>query len=155
MHYVTSTISGPALTPDETAALRRLAAYMIPASVEYGVPGADDESIFGNVLAMLGRETNSVRRGLQRVAELSGDPFGDLAPEAKNVVLLKLAASDLPLLSALITVVVRAYYCDDRVMQSLGMEARPPFPQGFAVEQGDWSLLDPVRARGKVYRDAP
>ena len=30
----------------------------------------------------------------------------------------------------------------------------PPFSKGFEVEQGDWSLLDPVRARPKLYRDA-
>jgi hypothetical protein len=34
------------------------------------------------------------------------------------------------------------------------MEPRPPFPEGFEVEEGDWSLLDPVRARPKLYRDA-
>ena len=37
------------------------------------------------------------------------------------------------------------YYRDDRVMVSLGLEARPPFPKGHVLEQGDWSLLDPVR----------
>ncbi|MGH7054344.1 MAG: hypothetical protein ACREFK_16060 [Stellaceae bacterium] len=31
-------------------------------------------------------------------------------------------------------------------MRSLGMEPRPPYPKGFEVESGDWSLLDPVRA---------
>ena len=38
-------------------------------------------------------------------------------------------------------------------MASIGMEPRAPFPNGFDVQQGDWSLLDPVRARGKIYRD--
>jgi hypothetical protein len=154
MHYVTSTSSGPALSADEAAALRRLAAYMIPASTEYGVPGADDEVIFSNILATLGRETGAVRSGLQRLDELAEGVFADLAPDTRNLVLMKLAVSDLPLLSALITVIVRCYYRDDRVMQSINMEARPPFPLGFEVEQGDWSLLDPVRARGKIYRDA-
>jgi hypothetical protein len=37
-------------------------------------------------------------------------------------------------------------------MQSLGLEPRPPFPKGHVVEQGDWSLLDPVRARPPMYR---
>jgi hypothetical protein len=37
-------------------------------------------------------------------------------------------------------------------MQSLGMEARPPFPQGYEVPEGDWSMLDPVRARGSIYK---
>ena len=38
------------------------------------------------------------------------------------------------------------------MMRSLGQEPRPPFPQGHVVEQGDWSLLDPVRARPRMYR---
>ena len=44
-------------------------------------------------------------------------------------------------------------YRDDRVLRSLGMEPRPPFPKGFEVEQGDWSLLEPVKRRGKLYRE--
>jgi hypothetical protein len=34
----------------------------------------------------------------------------------------------------------------------LGQGPRPPFPKGRVVEQGDWSLLDPVRARPRMYR---
>ena len=30
-----------------------------------------------------------------------------------------------------------------------------PFPKGYALEQGDWSLLDPVRARGRIWRGVP
>ena len=52
-------------------------------------------------------------------------------------------------------IVLQCYYRDDRVMRSLDMEVRPPFPKGFEVEQGDWSLLDPVRARPKLFRDVP
>lgn len=50
-----------------------------------------------------------------------------------------------PPLIALTRVVVQCYYRDDCVMRSLGMEVRPPFPKGFEVEQGDWSLLDRAR----------
>ena len=57
-------------------------------------------------------------------------------------------------LAYLTRIILQCYYQDDRVMQSLGMEPRPPFPEGFEVEQGDWSLLDPVRGRPKLYRDA-
>ena len=50
--------------------------------------------------------------------------------------------------------VLLCYYRDDRVMVSLGLEARPPFPKGYVLEQGDWSLLDPVRARKPFWRPA-
>jgi hypothetical protein len=49
-------------------------------------------------------------------------------------------------------VVLLCYYRDDRVMHSLGQEPRAPFPKGHEVEQGDWSLLDPVRARPPIWR---
>ena len=48
-----------------------------------------------------------------------------------------------------------SYYQDDRVLNALGLEARPPFPNGYEVDRGDLSLLDPVKVRGKIYRDAP
>ncbi|HYI30159.1 MAG TPA: hypothetical protein VD863_20150, partial [Bradyrhizobium sp.] len=57
-----------------------------------------------------------------------------------------------PPLAALVRVVLLCYYRDDRVMRSLGQEVRAPFPKGHVVEQGDWSLLDPVRARPPMYR---
>jgi len=37
-------------------------------------------------------------------------------------------------------------------MRSLDMETRPPFPKGFDLDQGDMSLLDPVRDRPVFYR---
>ena len=55
-------------------------------------------------------------------------------------------------LAALVRVVLLCYYRDDRVMGSLGLEPRPPFPRGHVVEQGDWSLLDLVRKRVPMYR---
>ena len=51
-------------------------------------------------------------------------------------------------------IVLLCYYRDDRVMVSLGLEVRPPFPKGHVVEQGDWSLLDPVRSRRPFWRSA-
>ncbi len=55
-------------------------------------------------------------------------------------------------LCALNRVVLLCYYRDDRVMRSLGQEPRSPFPKRHVVEQGDWSLLDPVRERAPMWR---
>jgi len=57
-------------------------------------------------------------------------------------------------LGALNRVVLLCYYRDDRVMRSLGQEPRSPFSKGHVVEQGDWSLLDPVRKRAPMWRRA-
>jgi len=54
--------------------------------------------------------------------------------------------------ATLTRVVLQCYYRDDRVVRSLGLEPRPPYPKGHVLEEGDWSLLDPVRARPPMWR---
>ena len=66
----------------------------------------------------------------------------------------KLRAEGGAQVGVLTRIVLLCYYRDDRVMVSLGLEARPPFPKGHVLEQGDWSLLDPVRARKPFWRRA-
>jgi hypothetical protein len=56
--------------------------------------------------------------------------------------------------ATLVRVVLQCYYRDDRVLRSLGLELRAPFPLGYTLEQGDWSLLDPVKARPSSLRRA-
>lgn len=140
------------LTPAETRDLRCLAATIIPASAHYGVPGADDELIFGDILRSLGRDRDDVRTALTHLATLSGGSFTDLPPDRRAGVIATFRAQGATPLAILTRVVLLCYYRDDRVMRSLNMEPRPPFPKGHVVEQGDWSLLDPVRARAPFYR---
>lgn len=140
------------LTPNEQRALRGLAGMMIPASAEYGLPGADDDAIFGDILTTLVRSAASVREALQLLDTLAGRPFGEIDASAQRDAAELFRASGSPLVQTVVTLVVQSYYRDDRVMRSLGMEPRPPFPRGFELEEGDWSLLDPVRARPKMYR---
>jgi hypothetical protein len=89
---------------------------------------------------------------LAHLAKLSGGAFADLEPQRRNEVAAAFRETGGAPLAALVRVVLLCYYRDDRVMRSLGQEPRPPFPKGHVVEQGDWSLLDPVRARPPIYR---
>ena len=72
--------------------------------------------------------------------------------QAKSIVDERRAA-DPQFMAELARQTVSCYYQQDRVVVGIGMQARPPFPQGYEVHIGDLSLLDPVRARGQVYRD--
>jgi hypothetical protein len=126
---------------------------MIPASAEYGVPSAGDEVIVADILLSFGRDADHVVAVLRMLDELAGSGFADLDPAARDTVAARLRETGGPAIMYLNRVILQCYYRDDRVMRSLGMEPRPPFPRGFEVEQGDWSLLDPVRARPKLYRD--
>jgi hypothetical protein len=58
-----------------------------------------------------------------------------------------------PVVTALGRAVLQCYYRDDRVMRALGVEPRPPYPKGPELEQGDWSLLETVRSRPRMWRD--
>jgi len=58
-------------------------------------------------------------------------------------------------LATLTWVILQCYFRGDRMERSLGLESRPPFPKGHVLEPGDWSLLDPVRTRPKMWRGVP
>ena len=140
------------LAAEQVRDLRALAGMIIPASAAYGVPGADDERIFNDILRSLERDRDDVGRALAHLATLAGGAFADLGAERRTEVAAAFRDAGGAPLAALVRVVLLCYYRDDRVMRSLGWEPRPPFPRGHVVEQGDWSLLDPVRARPRMYR---
>jgi hypothetical protein len=141
-----------ALSPDQISDLRALARTIIPPSADYGVPGADDERIFSDILGSLERDRDDVCRALAQLAALAGGAFAELGGERRSQIAATFRETGGLPLAALVRVVLLCYYRDDRVMRSLGFEPRPPFPKGHVVEQGDWSLLDPVRARPPMYR---
>ena len=140
------------LTETEIADLRCLAGMIVPASTKYGVPGADDEVIFADILNSIGRDRDKVLAALAKLRTLAGGPFVDLDSARRGEVAGKLRAEGGGPTSVLTRIVLLCYYRDDRVMVSLGLEPRPPFPKGHEVEQGDWSLLDPVRTRKPFWR---
>jgi hypothetical protein len=81
--------------------------------------------------------------------------FADLDAERRDAAAAAFRAHGGAAPATLSRVILQCYYRDDRVVRSLGLEPRAPFPKGHTLEQGDWSLLDPVRARPKMWRDAP
>jgi hypothetical protein len=142
------------LTDAEIRDLRALAGLMIPASTTHGMPGADDERVFADIIKSLERDTADAQTALRQLATLSGGAFADLSPERRAEVAARFKQEGGAPLFALNRVVLLCYYRDDRVMRSLGQEPRSPFPKGHVVEQGDWSLLDPVRNRPPMWRRA-
>ncbi len=144
---------GVALTPAEQRDLRRLAGFMVPASTEYGVPGADDEAIFADILRSLGRDRADVRAALAMLREIAGGDFTGLDDTKAETAAMTLLGQGGPVITALGRAVLQCYYRDDRVFRALGLEPRPPYPLGRLLEQGDWSLLDAVRGRPRMWRD--
>jgi hypothetical protein len=143
------------LTQTQRDDLRVIAAMMIPASSDYDVPGADDPIIQADILATLGRDGRSVAAALDHLARLAGQPLAELDASRRDAVAKEFRASGGTPAATLIRVVLQCYYRDDRVLRSLNLELRPPFPKGYTLEQGDWSLLDPIKARAPMWRKVP
>jgi hypothetical protein len=140
------------LSPTQRDDLRVIAGVIVPASAEFAVPGADDPAIQADIVSTLGRDADLVREALDELARLAGSPLADLDPARREVVALELRRRGGAGVPVLTRVVLQCYYRDDRVVRSLGLEPRPPYPKGHVLEEGDWSLLDPVRARAPLWR---
>ena len=142
------------LTPAQRDDLRIIAGLMIPPSAEFDVPGADDPAIQADMLATLGRDAADVRASLDKLAGLAGAPLASLDASRQEAVAAALRETGGAAVATLARVILQCYYRDDRVVRSLGLEPRPPYPKGHVLEDGDWSLLDPVRARPPFWRRA-
>jgi len=82
-----------------------------------------------------------------------GRSFPELSREEKLGVLKSLDATQPAFVSTLAFHAYIAYYQHPRVVSALGLEPRPPHPQGHAMAPNDPSLLDAVRKRPKLYRE--
>jgi hypothetical protein len=143
------------LTSTQQNDLRTVAGMIVPASDEYKVPGADDPAIHADMLKTLGRDAALVSQALDHLARLAGKPLADLDAAKRDTVAREFRATGGAAAATLVRVVLQCYYRDDRVLRSLGLELRAPFPKGYVLQDGDWSLLDPVRARPATLRRAP
>lgn len=141
-----------AFTDAEIRALSDIAGTMIPADATLKVPGADDPVIMADIVKSLGRDLAHVREAVAAVGAKAGGRFAALDVDAREALLADYVATGGAAGAALARAVLQCYYRDDRVLVSLGMEPRAPFPKGHVLEQGDWSLLDPVRKRAPFWR---
>ena len=141
------------LTEDEISDLREIAGTMIPADPALGMPGADDRDILADIVRSVGRDLPQVREAVAAIAKKSGGVFAGMDRDGREALLNDYHANGGAPAATLGRVILGAYYRDDRVLLAIGHEARAPFPKGYDVEQGDWSLLDPVRHRAQFWRD--
>lgn len=141
------------LSVAEIRDLGDIAATMVPASAELGMPGADDPAILADIANSLGRDRAQVREALAAISARAGGGFAVLDRDSREALVNDYYAIGSSAAATLGRVILAAYYRDDRVLLALGHEARAPFPKGYALEQGDWSLLDAVRSRPPFWRD--
>ncbi len=147
-------------TPDERRTLTSVLDEIIPPSPDGRLPGAGELGLADHVEAVVQR-TPALRpvlaRGLAALDELARGRgvrhFAALSREERVEALNGLAATEPECLPSLVFHTYTGYYQAGPVLVGLGLEPRPPHPQGHVVEPGDLSLLDPVRRRAKLYRE--
>ena len=122
------------------------------------LPGAGGIGIREEVEAALGDATPLIAAALSdldaQAREASGGDFADLPAEQRAPLLGEVGASHPGFVEGLVFHTYAIYYRHHRVASAIGLRPGPPHPDGYELEAGDLGLLDAVRERGKLYRDA-
>jgi hypothetical protein len=134
---------------------------LIPPSEDDSFPGAGELGIGERIEAALAERPEvgrTLQRGLAVLRELAErrqrSGFGGLSKSERVAVLREFESAEPALFAVLLMQAYFGYYTDRRVTERLGVR-NPPQPEGYDLELGDLSLLDPVRTRTKLWRDAP
>ena len=132
---------------------------IIPANTERTLPSAAEVGVVPFIQQWDTDYFDTLKRELQTLNDSSqrelGVTFATADASSRWSVVNLLREQDRGFMRRLAVSAASAYYMDDRVMEALGLEARAPYPKGYEVPSGDLSLLEPVKQRGKYYRDAP
>ena len=150
----------PRFSDHEERALATVLDQIIPPRSDGRLPGAGELGLVRHIEQVVQQAPHLgpvIVQGLSALDKLarSRNPagFAALSSQDKSELLSQLTASQQGFLPSLIFHTYVGYYQDARVVEALGLEARPPFPKGHEMEPNDLSLLDPVRQRPKLYRE--
>lgn len=144
------------LTATQEATLNVVLDQIIPADESRGKPSAVDVGVLPYLLERHADELQSIASELDNLNELAIEqhqqPYSELDRSVQDRILETRRTENVRFLMGLAIRTVECYYLDARVMQAIGLPARAPYPEGFTVHKGDLTLLDPVRARGPIWR---
>ena len=129
---------------------------LIPASEDGRMPSAGRLELGETIRQANGAFWPSTLEGLaaldEKARQKGAAGFHALSPLDRRETLALSEESHPTLLPGLVFHTYSAYYRHPQVLEALGLEARPPFPKGFEIEEGDPSLLEPVQRRAPFYR---
>ena len=86
--------------------------------------------------------------------EMYSKGFGVLPGDDRVNVLRRVEAEKEGFFKELVRLCYSGYYIDPEIRRLRGLDQIPPFPRGHALEPFDMGLLESVKNRGKIYRDA-
>ena len=143
------------LDKEQKRTLTSLLNLIIPASEDGKMPGASDIGFIDYINNE--KLLSLIQEGLIRIIDESNNQYGQefsaLSVAEQLEIVNGLKRVLFRFFTDLTTQVVQCYYQHDDILKAIGLDARPPFPKGYDVEEGDILLLEPVFLRGKIYRD--
>lgn len=149
------------MTDAHARTLSSLLDRIIPPSADGRLPGAGALGLAAHVAEAMRRAPEielAILPGLDGAEAMAqaryGRSFHQLSEDEQRTVTEDLEASHPALMPALAFHAYVGYYQHPRIVAALGLEARPPHPQGYAMAPDDLTLLEPVRRRGKRFREA-
>jgi hypothetical protein len=148
------------MTDEDAQLLARLLDEIVPPSRDGQLPGAGTLGLGAHIARTVERTPMLgpvVEHTLAALTELARKrrPGGlaALSAEERAQLFREFAAGNQFALPALLFLAYSGYYQDARVVEALGLESRAPHPKGWAMEADDWTLLEPVRRRGRIVRE--
>jgi len=139
------------------SALDALMNLMIPASRDNKMPAAASLGLFNDLHEMPQAVREHFERGLQwleaQAQSKHARAFAELSASEAIAIVDEQRSGDPAFINAFTLHTCGRYLQHDQVMTALGLEARPHWPEGHQVAEGDWGLLDPVRKRGPIWRE--
>lgn len=147
------------MTEEQEDTLASVLDEIIPPSDDGKLPGAGTLGVGAHIEQAIQRTPGpdlTVAPGLAAADALASERHGRRFPELSRAqkldVLRALDATHPAFVPTLTFHAYVGYYQHARVLEALGLEARPPHPAGYAMEPNDLSLLDTVRQQPKLYR---
>lgn len=142
---------GQPLTSGQRASLEIVLNMIVPPSADGRMPGAAEVGVPAYLYAEAPDALPALCRELEKLDRRSRERFArsfvELETHEHKSLIEEMRAQEPSFMSRLAMETLACYYQHDRVLEGLGMQARPPYPKGYQVVQGDLSLLEPVRAR--------
>lgn len=141
------------LNASQQAVLDALLNLIIPPSEDGTLPGAADIHLVPFFVDAEPAYIDELSQELEGVIAALPPTFTTMSFDEQEALVLALREGRSAFFNKLTIRVFGCYYQQDQVLTALGQHAGPPFPEGNQVDPGDHGLLDPVRARGAVWRE--
>jgi len=150
-------VAAPDFTAAEHAVLDALMDLMIPASRDGRMPAARALALYADSAGLSSRDAALLHHGLREIEAHAqaahGTGFAQLQVAGAMAVVEQMRAQHPEFIHAFCLNTTARYLKHATVMPLIGLEPRPPWPKGHTVAEGDWSLIEVVRKRPKIYRE--